>query len=148
MVSGVFIMMKYQDILAPQYAFDEVKQHAEYLQTTEDGQFVGDSGYKSLTGGETAGNKDLTLGLTAMTMVILCLTYVYAVEYQTEKERSAENLRKRQRGHISLQVRHRRCHCDDDFRTDLCAVLLQRAERVRHKGDKRTCLLNRVAFKF
>lgn len=80
---GVFIMMKYQDILAPQYAFDEVKQHAEYLQTTEDGQFVYDSGYKLLTGGETAGNKDLTLGLTAMTMVILCLTYVYAAEYQT-----------------------------------------------------------------
>ena len=52
---GVFIMMKYQDILAPQYAFDEV----------------------------TAGNKDLTLGLTAMRMVILCLTYVYAAEYQT-----------------------------------------------------------------
>ena len=27
--------------------------------------------------------KDLTLGLTAMAMVILCLTYVYAAEYQT-----------------------------------------------------------------
>ena len=80
---GILIMMKYQDILAPQYAFDEVKQHAEYLQTTEDGQFVYDSGYKLLTGDETAGNKDLTLGLTAMAMVILCLTYVYAVEYQT-----------------------------------------------------------------
>ena len=80
---GILIMMKYQDILAPQYAFEAVKAHAEYLQTTEDGQFVYDSGYKLLTGGEIAGNKDLTLGLTAMAMVILCLTYVYAVEYQT-----------------------------------------------------------------
>ena len=76
-------MMKYQDILAPQYAFEAVKSHAEYLQTTEDGQFVYDSGYKLLTGDETAGNKDLTLALAAMAMVILCLTYVYAVEYQT-----------------------------------------------------------------
>ena len=80
---GILIMMKYQDILAPQYAFEAVKAHAEYLQTTEDGQFIYDSGYKLLTGDETAGNKDLTLGLTAMTMVILCLTYVYAAEYQT-----------------------------------------------------------------
>lgn len=80
---GILIMMKYQDILAPQYAFEAVKAHAEYLQTTEDGQFVYDSGYKLLTGDETAGNKDLTLGLTAMAMVMLCLTYVYAVEYQT-----------------------------------------------------------------
>lgn len=80
---GVFIMMKYQDILAPQYAFEQVKAHAEYLSTTENGEFVYDSGYKLLTGDESAGNKDLTLGLTAMAMVILCLTYVYATEYQT-----------------------------------------------------------------
>ena len=80
---GVFIMMKYQDILAPQYAFEQVKAHAEYLSTTENGEFVYDSGYKLLTGDESAGNKDLTLGLTAMAMVILCLTYVYAAEYQT-----------------------------------------------------------------
>lgn len=80
---GVFIMMKYQDILAPQYAFEQVKAHAEYLSTTENGEFVYDSGYKLLTGDESAGNKGLTLGLTAMAMVILCLTYVYAVEYQT-----------------------------------------------------------------
>lgn len=80
---GVFIMMKYQDILAPQYAFEEVKAHAEYLQTTENGEFVYDSGYKLLTSDESAGNKDLTLGLTSMVMVICCLVYVYSVEYQT-----------------------------------------------------------------
>ncbi|MDO4945302.1 MAG: hypothetical protein Q4E74_08915 [Ruminococcus sp.] len=80
---GIFIMMKYQDMLAPQYAFEQVKAHAEYLQTTENGEFVYDSGYKLLTGDESAGNKDLTLGLTAMAMVICCLVYVYSIEYQT-----------------------------------------------------------------
>jgi hypothetical protein len=53
------------------------------LQKTENGEFVYDSGYKLLTGDESAGNKDLTLGLTAMAMVILCLVYVYSVEFQT-----------------------------------------------------------------
>lgn len=80
---GIFIMMKYQDILAPQYAFEQVKNHAKYLQTTENGEFVYDSGYKLLTGDESAGNKDLTLGLTAMAMVICCLVYVYSIEYHT-----------------------------------------------------------------
>lgn len=80
---GIFVMMKYQDILAPQYAFELVKQHAEYLQTTKNGEFVYDSGYKLLIGDESAGNKDLTLGLTAMAMVICCLVYVYSIEYQT-----------------------------------------------------------------
>lgn len=79
----VFVMMKYQGILAPQNAFEKVKAHAEYLQTTENGEFVYDSGYKLLTGDDTAGNKDLTLGLTAMAMAIFCLVYVYAAEYQT-----------------------------------------------------------------
>lgn len=80
---GIFIMMKYQDILAPQYAFELVKEHAEYLSETDNGEFVYDSGYKLLTGDVSAGNKDLTLGLTAMAMVICCLVYVYSIEYQT-----------------------------------------------------------------
>lgn len=79
----VFVLMKYQRILAPQNAFEKVKAHAEYLQTTDNGEFVYDSGYKLLTGDAAAGNKDLTLGLTAMAMVIFCLVYVYAAEYQT-----------------------------------------------------------------
>lgn len=79
----IFVMMKYQRILAPQNAFEKVKAHVEYLQTTENGEFVYDSGYKLLTGDESAGNNDLTLGLTAMAMVIFCLVYVYSVEYQT-----------------------------------------------------------------
>lgn len=80
---GIFIMMKYQEILAPQFAFEQVKTHADYLKSTGNGEFVYDSGYKLLTGDESAGNKDLTLGLTAMAMVICCLVYVYSAEYQT-----------------------------------------------------------------
>lgn len=79
---NTFAAMKHQNILAPQYAFERVKQHAEYLKTN-DGEFVYDSGYKLLTGDETAGNKDATLALTALAMLICTLTCVYSVEYQT-----------------------------------------------------------------
>ena len=79
---STFAAMKYQNILAPQYAFERVKQHAEYLKNN-DGEFVYDSGYKLLTGDETAGNKDATLALTALAILICTLTYVYSVEYQT-----------------------------------------------------------------
>ena len=80
---GVYIIMKYQDILASQAAFDQVKKHAVYLSHTENGQFIYDSGYQLLTGGESAGNKDKILAITAMAMLICCLTYIYSVEYQT-----------------------------------------------------------------
>lgn len=78
-----YIMMKYQKIFDSQYAFEQVKEHADYLKTTKNGEFVYDSGYKLLTGDETAGNKDLLLGLIAVSMVIFCLVYVYSIEYQT-----------------------------------------------------------------
>lgn len=79
----IFIMMKYQKIFDSQDAFEQVKEHAEYLKTTENGEFVYDSGYKLLTGDASAGNKDLLLGFIAMAMVICCLVYVYSIEYQT-----------------------------------------------------------------
>ena len=80
--SSTFAAMKYQNILAPQYAFERVREHADYLKKNG-GEFVYDSGYKFLTGDETAGNKDATLALTALAMLICTLTYVYSVEYQT-----------------------------------------------------------------
>ena len=80
---SVFAAMKYQKLLAPQAAFEQVRDHAGYLRTTDGGEFVYDSGYKLLTGDETAGNKDATLALTALAMLICTLTYVYSVEYQT-----------------------------------------------------------------
>ena len=79
----IFIMMKYQKIFDFQDAFEQVKEHAEYLKTTENGEFVYDSGYKLLSGDASAGNKDLLLGFIAMAMVICCLVYVYSIEYQT-----------------------------------------------------------------
>jgi len=79
---STFAAMKYQNILAPQYAFERVRSHANYLKTN-DAEFVYDSGYKLLTGDETAENKDATLALTALAMLICTLTYVYSIEYQT-----------------------------------------------------------------
>lgn len=80
---GIFAMMEYQKILAPQAAFNTVKSHAEYLSQTEKGEFVYDTGYKLLTGDESAGTKDLQLSLIAVAMLICCITYVYSIEYQT-----------------------------------------------------------------
>ena len=79
---SVYAAMKYQNILAPQTAFEQVAAHAEYLKTNG-GEFVYDTGYKLLTGDETAGSKDAVLALTALAMLICTLTYVYSVEYQT-----------------------------------------------------------------
>lgn len=79
----LFVMMKYQETIAPQNAFEMVKKHSTYLKSTKNGEFIYDSGYKLLTGDKTAGNKDLTLALMAVAITILCLTYVYANEYQT-----------------------------------------------------------------
>jgi hypothetical protein len=81
--NGNLVLMKYQNTLAAQAAFEQVKEHSEYLQSTQDGEFVYDSGYKLLTGDDSAGNKDLLLALTAVIMLILCITYVYSAEYQT-----------------------------------------------------------------
>ena len=80
---NVYAAMKYQNILAPQTAFEQVRAHAEYLKTTDNGEFVYDSGYKLLTGDVSAGNKDATLALTALAMLICTLTYVYSIEYKT-----------------------------------------------------------------
>ena len=79
---SVFAAMKYQNILAPQTAFERVKAHAEYLKNSG-GEFVYDTGYKLLTGDKSVGNKDTTLALTALAMLICTLTYVYCVEHQT-----------------------------------------------------------------
>ena len=77
-----YAAMKYQNILAPKVAFDQVKSHAEYLKSNG-GEFVYDTGYKLLTGDESAGNNDATLALTALAMLICTLTYVYSIEYKT-----------------------------------------------------------------
>lgn len=79
-----FIIMKYQPVFARQNSFELVKLHTEYIRSTQNGEFIYDAGYKLLTGDKSAGSKDLTLGLTAISMLICCLVYVYSVEYHTE----------------------------------------------------------------
>lgn len=79
-----YLILKYQSSLAPKEAFEEVKAHAEYLKATDNGEFLYDSGYKLLIGDKTAKNKDLTLALTSVAMVIFCLVHVYSSEYQTK----------------------------------------------------------------
>ena len=96
-----YAAMKYQNILAPKNAFEQVKLHAEYLKEN-DGKFVYDTGYKLLTGDESAGNKDATLALTTLAMLICTLTYVYSIEYKTG---TAVLLRTSPRGRGAVFVR-------------------------------------------
>lgn len=76
-------MMAYQEQLEPQQALENVKEHTEYLKTTKSGEYLYDSGYKLLTGDESAENKDIHLALLAFIMLITCLTNIYSVEYQS-----------------------------------------------------------------
>lgn len=76
-----YVLMKYQEMLAPQTAFYLVLAHAEYLKSSG-GEFVYDLGYQLLTGHERAGSMDIRLALLAAAVLICCTAYVYTVEYQ------------------------------------------------------------------
>ena len=60
-----------------------MRTHTQYLKTTEKGEYLYDTGYKLLTGDESAINKDIQLALVALIMTIACVTYIYSVEYQS-----------------------------------------------------------------
>lgn len=78
-----YIIIQYQKRLAPKRAFEKVLEHAEYLKTTDGGEFLYDKGYLLLTGGDGSGNTDILLALTAMTITLICLAGAYSSEYQT-----------------------------------------------------------------
>ncbi|MBR6336199.1 MAG: hypothetical protein IKR76_00545 [Ruminococcus sp.] len=75
-------ILKMQELADRRAAFERFEAHIEYLKASG-GDILYDSGYKLLTGDETAGHKDTTLALTAMAMLICTLTYIYTAEYQT-----------------------------------------------------------------
>ncbi len=75
-----------QKELERQRAFQKVVEQAEYLKTTRDGAFVYDTGYRMLTGDEMAGSKDMQLALMMMAAIVVSISYLYAVEYQTGAE--------------------------------------------------------------
>ena len=78
-----YIMESYQNILAPYKALQEVKMHTDYLKTKNGSQYLYDSGYKILTGEGSGRYKDIQLALQSVIMTIVCIVYVYTVEYQT-----------------------------------------------------------------
>ncbi|WP_037322778.1 hypothetical protein [Ruminococcus sp. NK3A76] len=75
-------MIKMQDLAEKRSAYESFISHIDYLKQNG-GEIVYDTGYKLLTGDESAGSKDTTMALTAMAMLILTLTYVYSIESQT-----------------------------------------------------------------
>lgn len=83
-ISGdeISVMLKMQDLAEKRTAYEMLTERVEYLKSSG-GEMIYDSGYKLLTGDESAGSKDITLALTAMTMLICTLTCIYSTEYQT-----------------------------------------------------------------
>ena len=79
---GLSEILSIQKELEPQYAFSDVEKQADYIRSTDNGWFVYDSGYKLLTGDDSAENKDAQLAIIALAVEIACLAYVYSVEYQ------------------------------------------------------------------
>ena len=75
------------DLLAPQEAFYQVVEHAEYLRNLEEedhlkGWFLYDAGYQKLTAGDD-NTRDLQLALLFMIVLLLCLAQVFTYETQT-----------------------------------------------------------------
>lgn len=81
--SSMYARSAYQEKLEPLNALEKVKEQTYYLRTTKNGEYLYDTGYKLLTGDESAGNKDIHLALIAFFMTIACLTYIYTIEYQS-----------------------------------------------------------------
>src|SRR5690625_6387600 len=72
------------DLLAPQEAFYQVVEHAEYLRNLEEedhlkGWFLYDAGYQKLTAGDD-NTRDLQLALLFMIVLLLCLAQVFTYE--------------------------------------------------------------------
>ncbi|HKM33859.1 MAG TPA: hypothetical protein VJY54_03850 [Lachnospiraceae bacterium] len=74
--------MKYSEEKKEYTAFLDVLRHADYIKGNGGG-FVYDTGYRILTNDEIAGGKNKLLAIMANLLLILCITYVYSIEYQT-----------------------------------------------------------------
>lgn len=79
----LLLQMRLQSIDDRRSALSLVLERADYLSGTENGAFVYDIGYRLLIGDSSAGQKDYLLALQMILMLILCLTFVYGVEYET-----------------------------------------------------------------
>lgn len=77
------ISEKYSKRKKSRQALDTLISHMEYLQDIPKGSFYYSRGYERLTGGNNAGNGDITHALTGVLMLVLCLTGIYSVEYES-----------------------------------------------------------------
>jgi len=62
---------------------DKLKNQLNYIKTVSDGSFYYPRGYELLTAGENAGNGDAIHALAGVVMIILCMSGVYSVEYES-----------------------------------------------------------------
>lgn len=74
------IAQLYEDKLIVEEAVNKLDTHTKYLETVE-GDYYVDTGYKLLTGADIATERDAWLALIAVLVLIVCLSYIYSVEY-------------------------------------------------------------------
>lgn len=76
------ISEKYEKQLKPETALMKLREHTEYIKMIPNGGYFYPRGYEKLTAGENAGDADALHALAAVFLVILCLTGIYAMEYE------------------------------------------------------------------
>lgn len=81
------ISSKYQVLLKDSKALDQLIMHTDYLQQVKGGGFCYSRGYEILTGGDGSGNQDGMHGIYGIMGLILCLTGIYGMEYESNMMR-------------------------------------------------------------
>lgn len=80
----IFIIMKYQDLLAPKNAVDQLAEHASYLKDKHNSEFIDDRGLKKLTGGDQGNQAPIYLALIVTAFIIICMSEMFGVEYRSQ----------------------------------------------------------------
>lgn len=76
--------MKYQDLLAPKNAVDQLAEHASYLKDKHNSEFIDDRGLKKLTGGDQGNQAPIYLALIVTAFIIICMSEMFGVEYRSQ----------------------------------------------------------------
>lgn len=76
---------QYINRIMPAYAaFTRVAEEATPYLKRVHGEYIHDTGYKLLTGDAIANNKDIKLGMAALIVLIVPLSYIYGMDYQRD----------------------------------------------------------------
>lgn len=82
--TSIFVIMKYQELLAPKNAIDLLAEHASYLKTKYNSEFIDDRGLKELTGENQDNHVPIYLALVVTAFIVVCMSEMFGVEYRTQ----------------------------------------------------------------